>query len=78
MLDGEGGYTVWGKLMPAAQPARGALPIGWRIGYALRRDVRRQCRAWTRVEAQWPQRGGEARRDMERRFGATRPAVAAQ
>ena len=29
MLDGEGGYTVWGKLMPAAASlAAGALPIG--------------------------------------------------
>ena len=29
MLDGEGGYTVWGRLMPAAKSlATGALPIG--------------------------------------------------
>src|SRR5262249_1533656 len=29
MLDGEGGYTVWGRLMPAAASlAAGALPIG--------------------------------------------------
>ena len=29
MLDGEGGYTVWGKLMPAAASlTAGALPIG--------------------------------------------------
>jgi len=29
MLDGEGGYTVWGKLMPAADSLRlGGLPIG--------------------------------------------------
>ena len=29
LLDGEGGYTVWGRLMPAADSvARGALPIG--------------------------------------------------
>ena len=29
MLDGEGGYTVWGKLMPAAASLKaGALPIG--------------------------------------------------
>ncbi len=35
MLDGEGGYTVWGKLMPAADSLRvGALPIG------LAHDVR--------------------------------------
>src|SRR5260221_6060191 len=29
LLDGEGGYTVWGKLMPAPHSApKGALPIG--------------------------------------------------
>src|SRR5256885_7510859 len=29
MLDGEGGYTVWGKLMPARKSlSAGALPIG--------------------------------------------------
>jgi predicted homoserine dehydrogenase-like protein len=29
MLDGEGGYTVWGKLMPVAASLKiGALPIG--------------------------------------------------
>jgi len=29
MLDGEGGYTVWGKLMPAQASLKiGALPIG--------------------------------------------------
>ncbi|GMG84179.1 Gfo/Idh/MocA family oxidoreductase [Paralimibaculum aggregatum] len=38
MLDGEGGYTVWGKLMPAGAAA-GALPIGLAHGVALTRDV---------------------------------------
>ncbi len=42
MLDGEGGYTVWGRLMPAADSlAMGALPIGLAGGVALRRAVRR-------------------------------------
>jgi predicted homoserine dehydrogenase-like protein len=32
MLDGEGGYTVWGKLLPAATSQRmGGLPLGWRM-----------------------------------------------
>ena len=41
MLDGEGGYTVWGRLMPARAPAspRGALPIGLAHGVRLLRDV---------------------------------------
>jgi len=40
VLDGEGGHTVWGRLMPAAAScARGALPIGLAHGVALRRPV---------------------------------------
>ena len=40
MLDGEGGFTVWGKLVPAARSkALGGVPIGLAHGIALRRDV---------------------------------------
>ena len=40
MLDGEGGYTVYGKLMPSARSiAAGALPIGLAHGLTLRNDV---------------------------------------
>ena len=39
-LDGEGGYTVWGKLVPAARSvAMKALPIGLAHGVALVRPV---------------------------------------
>jgi predicted homoserine dehydrogenase-like protein len=39
-LDGEGGYTVWAKLIPAARSlALGALPIGLAGGVELTRDV---------------------------------------
>ncbi len=39
-LDGEGGYTVWGKLAPAADSvARGLLPIGLAHGVRLVRPV---------------------------------------
>jgi predicted homoserine dehydrogenase-like protein len=39
-LDGEGGYTVWGRLMPARLSlARRALPIGLAHGIRLTRDV---------------------------------------
>jgi predicted homoserine dehydrogenase-like protein len=38
--DGEGGYTVWGKLLPAADSlARRALPIGLAHGVALVNDI---------------------------------------
>ena len=40
VLDGEGGYTVWGRAMPAdASRAMGALPIGLAHRVRLRRDV---------------------------------------
>ena len=40
MLDGEGGYTVYGRLMPAqASRALGALPIGLAHGVRLTRPV---------------------------------------
>ncbi len=39
-LDGEGGYTVWGKLVPAGPSlAEGALPIGLARNVPLRRDI---------------------------------------
>ncbi len=39
-LDGEGGYTVWGKLMPAAASLKlGGLPIGLAHGITLKRAV---------------------------------------
>ena len=39
-LDGEGGFTVWGKLIPAARSLReGALPIGLAHGVKLTRPV---------------------------------------
>jgi predicted homoserine dehydrogenase-like protein len=37
-LDGEGGYTVWGKAQPMHH-ARNALPIGLAHGTVLRRDI---------------------------------------
>jgi predicted homoserine dehydrogenase-like protein len=40
MLDGEGGYTVWGRLMPAAASLKaGALPIGLAHRLTLKNDV---------------------------------------
>ena len=41
-LDGEGGYAVWGKLVPASRSlAEGALPIGLAQDVALKRPVKR-------------------------------------
>ena len=41
MLDGEGGYTVWGKCLPAERSlSLGALPIGLAHGLTLKRAVK--------------------------------------
>jgi predicted homoserine dehydrogenase-like protein len=78
-LDGEGGYTVWGKLVPAERSvAEGALPIG------LAHKVELLCNVavgeivrWSDV--QMPESEAVcARRDMERRFALELPAIAAQ
>src|SRR5262249_28432509 len=40
MLDGEGGYPVWGKLVPAVRSREeGALPIGLAHHVLLKRDI---------------------------------------
>jgi hypothetical protein len=45
-LDGEGGYCVYGKLMPAADSlAQRALPLGLAHGVKLKRS---DCREWHR------------------------------
>lgn len=53
-LDGEGGYTVWGKLMPAKDSlALGALPIGLAHGIKLTRAVAaRKPLTWADVAAE--------------------------
>ena len=69
-LDGEGGYTVWGKLMPAADSlARGALPMGLAHGIRLVRDVPAgQTVTYADVET-LRSPAATARRTMEDRFG---------
>jgi predicted homoserine dehydrogenase-like protein len=71
MLDGEGGYTVWGKLMPAAASLQaGALPIGLAHSVRLRRDITRGAViGWADVEIDASDNAVVARRAMEARFG---------
>ena len=70
MLDGEGGYTVWGKLMPAANSlATGALPIGLAHGVKLKRDVGvDEVIRWTDVDVDETSEAVRARREMETKF----------
>jgi predicted homoserine dehydrogenase-like protein len=66
MLDGEGGYTVWGKLLPAADSlARRALPIGLAHGVPLVNDIAAgQIVTWDDVAAR-DNRTISVRRAME-------------
>lgn len=74
-LDGEGGYTVWGRLMPAGQSlAAGALPIGLAHHLRLLRDVAHgEIVRWADVDADPDDETIKVRRAMEARFGAQSP-----
>lgn len=67
MLDGEGGFTVWGKLMPAERSLReGALPIGLAHGVRLKRAVKAGATVrWQDVEIDDGQEAVTIRRRME-------------
>jgi predicted homoserine dehydrogenase-like protein len=74
MLDGEGGYTVWGKLMPAAASLiAGALPIGLAHRVKLKHDVAHGAVVrWSDVEIDADNETIRTRRAMEARFGGAR------
>ena len=73
MLDGEGGYTVWGKLLPAAASrtlgGSGGLPLGLAHDVKVVRPVAAgQSLTW--ADVQMPaSRALDLRREMERLFG---------
>ena len=52
ILDGEGGYCVWGKQMPAEISLEiGGLPLGLASNVKLKRDLRQgEQLSWTDVE----------------------------
>ena len=70
MLDGEGGYTVWGKLMPAADSlAKKALPIGLAHKVKLVRDVALDATVtWADVVVDENAEAVKVRREMEKVF----------
>ena len=71
MLDGEGGYTVWGRLMTAADSAaRRALPIGLAHKVKLKRDIAEGATvSWDDVDYDASSQAVRVRREMERMFG---------
>ncbi|MCY4354350.1 MAG: SAF domain-containing protein [Truepera sp.] len=70
VLDGEGGYTVWGRLMTARDSlALGGLPIGLAHGATLKRDITAGSPVcWQDVTLPDTSEALEARQSMERAF----------
>ena len=72
ILDGEGGYCVWGRQVPAQRSLEmGALPLGLAHNVRLRRDVKagRQLR-WDDVHRDEGDAAVRVRREMEAAFGS--------
>jgi predicted homoserine dehydrogenase-like protein len=73
MLDGEGGYTVWGKLLPAsasiALQGSGGLPLGLAHQVKVIRPVRKgQSLCWADVDMDKTTRAYQTRRAMEAEY----------
>jgi predicted homoserine dehydrogenase-like protein len=77
LLDGEGGYTVVGRLMPAGDSlANGCLPLGLAHGWKLLRAVPAgQAVRWSDVAFDANSSAVRIRREMETTFGARRQAA---
>ncbi|MCC2595558.1 SAF domain-containing protein [Pusillimonas sp. MFBS29] len=67
MLDGEGGYTVWGKLLPAHKSVDfGGLPLGLAHGIKVVRPVAKgQSLSWADVDIDTTTSAYRIRREME-------------
>ena len=70
VLDGEGGYTVWGKLLPAATSRRlGGLPLGLAHDVKVVRPVAQgQSLSWDDVQIDTGTAAYRLRREMEAMF----------
>jgi predicted homoserine dehydrogenase-like protein len=73
-LDGEGGYTVWGKLLPASTSlALGGLPLGLAHNVKLTRAVRQgESLLWSDVAIDDTLPAYKTRREMETVFATRR------
>ena len=78
LLDGEGGYTVVGRLMPAAASlAQGCLPLGLAHHWKLLRPVPAgQPIKWSDVAADANSTAVRIRKEMEQVFGERQRSVA--
>jgi predicted homoserine dehydrogenase-like protein len=75
VLDGEGGFCVWGRQVPAERSlADGLLPLGLAHAVRLERDVEEgECLRWSDVACDDSDPAVKVRREMEAAFG--RPNV---
>jgi predicted homoserine dehydrogenase-like protein len=72
VLDGEGGYTVWGKLTPAETSTRlGGVPLGLAHDVKVTRPVAKgQSLSWADVAVDTTTPAYRLRREMEQLFAA--------
>jgi len=70
ILDGEGGYTVWGKLLPATKSvAMGGLPLGLAHDIKLIRPVKKgQSLCWNDVAVDTSTHAYKIRQELEAKF----------
>ena len=70
ILDGEGGYTVWGKLLPAQKSvAMGGLPLGLAHDIKVIRPVKKgQSLSWDDVAVDTSTHAYKIRQELEREF----------
>ena len=70
MLDGEGGYTVWGKLLPAERSAAlGGVPLGLAHNVKVVRPVKKgQSLSWSDVAIDTTTSAYRIRKQMEEMF----------
>jgi len=79
MLDGEGGFCVWGKQTPAERSLeRGLLPLGLAHDVRLKRDIAAgEQLCWSDVAYAADDSAVKVRREMEAAFGRRNAAAAA-
>src|SRR5919205_657422 len=70
LLDGEGGFCVWGKQVPAERSlAAKLLPVGLAHGVTLKCDIAEgECLRWSDVAADTTDHAVRIRREMEQAF----------
>ena len=78
LLDGEGGYTVWGKLLPAERSVQiGGVPLGLAHDVKVVRPVKKgQSLTWADVAMDTTTHAYRIRRQMEDLFASPRLKVA--